>query len=509
MSMAEMNAALLGNEIKELREKLRRAEEEEKKYRAIFEEAAIGISMNDLEGRQLEVNDYYCQLLGYSAQELKNLKYYDYTHPEDIAADEHKKRQMLEGKINSYQLEKRYIHKKGHVIWVLLSVSLIRDENGRPLYTIAQVQDITQRKQVENNLRLQKAKLEEQAQLLDLAHDSIIVRDVNDNIIFWNRGAEKRYGWSKEEVLGKNSHRLLKTQFPREKKEIMKELFSRGYWEGEVINTTRDGRRLVVATRSVVQRDDQGKAVAVLVIHNDITERVRIEEEISRLEKLNLVGEMAAGISHEVRNPIATVRGFLQILAEKEGCRQYANYFDMMIEELDRANSIITEFLTLGKKDKGSCMKLRNINDILQALTPLIQADALGMGKYINVELGKVPHLMLNSNEIRQVILNLCRNGLEAMEAGGKLTIRTYADSDHVVLAVQDEGKGIDPKVLNKLGSPFLTTKENGTGLGLSICYGIASRHDAKIDVDSGEKGTTFYFRFKRSLNNSRPLSKQ
>lgn len=231
----------------------------------------------------------------------------------------------------------------------------------------------------------------------------------------------------------------------------------------------------------------------------DITEKKKYESEMKRLSGLDLIGQMAAGISHEIRNPMTTVRGFLQLLNSNDECKKYKKFFDLMIDELDRANSIITEFLSMGKTKTTDLQKL-NLNLIIHDITPLITADAFNQNKYITFETSEIPDLLLNRNEIRQLILNLNRNGLEAMNPGKNLTIRTYQEEDSVVLAIQDEGDGIQPEVLEKLGTPFFTTKENGTGLGLGVCYAIAARHSAKIKIQTGPEGTTFLVIFPKQL---------
>jgi len=234
----------------------------------------------------------------------------------------------------------------------------------------------------------------------------------------------------------------------------------------------------------------------VLKMGLDITDKKTAEEEMIRLDRLNLVGEMAATIAHEIRNPMTTVRGFLQMLGAKEECRKYSDYYNIMIDELDSANSIITEYLSLTRKTRApheSC----NLNDLVKQIRPLIISDATGLCLGIETDLKEVPNLSMNKKEIGQLLLNLVRNGLEAMDEGSTLTIRTFTEGDNVTLAVQDQGSGIDPAVLNKLGTPFVTTKENGTGLGLSVCYAIANRNNAEINVDTGPNGTTFYIRFK------------
>jgi signal transduction histidine kinase len=206
---------------------------------------------------------------------------------------------------------------------------------------------------------------------------------------------------------------------------------------------------------------------------------------------------MAANIGHEIRNPLTTVRGYLQVMSRKRELEQYGDNFRLLLEELDRANALITEYLSLSKNrltDQQSC----SLNAIVRSLFPLILADAASTNHVVRLELGDIPELMLDEKEIRQLLLNLVRNGLEAMEPGKALTVSTHADECSVILAVQNEGSEIPADVLEKLGMPFFTTKEKGTGLGLAICYSIANRHRAKIQVTTGPDGTTFTVSFPR-----------
>lgn len=233
----------------------------------------------------------------------------------------------------------------------------------------------------------------------------------------------------------------------------------------------------------------------ICCLFKNITEKKKLENEFKRLSSLDLIGQMAAGISHEIRNPMATVRGFLQLLKMDNDFGKQEHYFEIMIEELDRANSIITEFLSIGNT-KTSDMKMLDLNTIIFDMCPLMEVDAVTQNKMIEVETEDVPYLLLNHNEIRQLIMNIYRNGLEAMEEGKTLLIRTYKENDSVVLAVRDQGIGISQEVMEKLGTPFFTTKDNGTGLGLGVCYAIAARHNAKIEIETGNEGTTFFIKF-------------
>jgi signal transduction histidine kinase len=249
---------------------------------------------------------------------------------------------------------------------------------------------------------------------------------------------------------------------------------------------------------SFIQNYDENKDVeSVTMVVRDITTQKKIDDQMRRLEELNLVGQLAASISHEIRNPMSVVKGFLQILSEKNELALYTDYLDMMVSEINRVDSLMSEFLAFGRLNTG-IMKLHNLNDIIHSLLPLLKADASKSDKQVLVELDeRIPELELNENEIRQVVLNLVRNGLEAMSEGEVIKLKTYCDGDEVVLAVQDQGTGIPPQILEKLGSPFLTTKDTGTGLGLSVCYQIVAKHQATMDVNTGAQGTTFFVKFK------------
>ena len=227
----------------------------------------------------------------------------------------------------------------------------------------------------------------------------------------------------------------------------------------------------------------------------DVTDSVTYKKEIINMERLKLVGQMAAGIAHEIRNPLQTVRGFLQLLSAKEEISQYSPQFTLMINELDRANQIITDYLALSR-DKATEFTTGNLNQIIKKILPLMQIQAVKEDKTIAVELNNIPQVLLNESEIIQLLLNLARNALEATGTKGIITITTKADSDWLVLSVSDQGQGIPVDVQDQIGMPFFSTKANGTGLGLPMCYSIAERHNAKLNFISNENGTTFYLRF-------------
>ncbi|MDR3566187.1 MAG: ATP-binding protein [Negativicutes bacterium] len=248
----------------------------------------------------------------------------------------------------------------------------------------------------------------------------------------------------------------------------------------------------------VPELGNDGNVQTVLVVTRDVTLQKQTENEILRLDRLNVIGEMAASIGHEIRNPLTTVRGYLQMFGMKETFADHKDQFNMMIEELDRANFIITEFLSLSKR-KAVELEYGNLNDNIKGIVPLLQVDALYTGHNIKVELNEIPDIAMDKKEIVQILLNLVRNGVEATPPGGTITVKTGLVDGQVVLSVQDTGHGISKEIMDKLGTPFVTTKETGTGLGLPVCYRIAERHNAKMEVDTGSHGTTFFVKFNQS----------
>lgn len=224
-------------------------------------------------------------------------------------------------------------------------------------------------------------------------------------------------------------------------------------------------------------------------------EKSRLIDEMARLDRLNLVGEMAASIGHEVRNPMTTVRGFLQMLRGKEELANFAPHFDLMVDELDRANSIITEFLSMAK-NKPSTPVHGRLDEVVKVLLPMLDAGALMAGRSVMFEGGPVPPILMIERDIRQLLLNLVRNALDVTPRGGQVNIRTYVDTGRVVLAIRDQGPGISPEVQKKLGTVFFTTKEKGTGIGLAVCRHVAERHHAQLSFQTSSQGTTFYVSF-------------
>jgi PAS domain S-box-containing protein len=257
----------------------------------------------------------------------------------------------------------------------------------------------------------------------------------------------------------------------------------------------KDKTTLWIEQKCAPTYDTNGDFTALQGIIRDVTTRKNLEKTTSMLDRMNMVGSMAATVAHEIRNPLTTVRGYLQVMGRTEKYQTDKEKFKIMIEEIDRANSIIREYLSLSR-EKLANLEICSLNTIIETLFPLIQADANSSKVYVSLDLTNIPELLLDENEIRQLLLNLVRNSIEAMPDGGKLAIHTFQEDGKIVLSISDQGPGIPSHILDNLGTPFMTTKDTGTGLGLPICYQIAHRHNAKIKINTSHEGTTFFLNF-------------
>jgi PAS domain S-box-containing protein len=272
-------------ELKKAREALRESEE---RFRNVFEQSPIGVGLLDLDHRMVKANPAFCSMLGYSETEMAQMTPLDITLPEDRASCVTVLERLDRDEVAVCRLEKRYVKKSGEIIWISLTASVIRDPEGMPLCGLGMVEDITERKKAEK-------KLAEQAALLDLAQDSITVRDLEGRLVFWNRGAKDIYGWTAEEALGSKAPELLHTRYPIPLDEIENLVLTQGMWEGELRQITRDGKHIVVASSWSLWRDEHGAPRAVLVINRDITSRKHTEEQLRSLtERLALATRSAS-----------------------------------------------------------------------------------------------------------------------------------------------------------------------------------------------------------------------
>ena len=336
--------------------------------------------------------------------------------------------------------------------------------------------------------------------LLNTVPVSVVAFDIEGNIVNANTRmltqmkTKEFMPNSPEEMIGRRIEAIIGIEHGLRVTERIRSASQTGEITSEYL---RVGTNTYFTTISPVKNPISGRMIGSSMVLQDITELEKLRNELAHVERLGVVGQMAASITHEVRNPMAVVRGFLQLLREKSP-RSLDHYYHIVMDELDRANSIINDFLSLAQNHASEKEEV-HLHHIIKELTPLLLADANMRGQTIEVTLDEdIPSKFVDPKEIKQLILNLARNGMEAMGNKGTLIISTALDEGNVRLSVSDSGHGIPLETQNKLFEPFFTTKSEGTGLGLSLCQGIAERHNAIIRIESEEGvGTTFHVIFK------------
>jgi two-component system, LuxR family, sensor kinase FixL len=368
--------------------------------------------------------------------------------------------------------------------------------------------EITARTRAEETLR-------EQAALLDLTHDTVFVRDENDVITYWNRGAEELYGWSRNEAVGQNSHDLNQTVFPAPLEDIKAELIRTGRWEGELIHSRRDGTKVVVASRWSLQRDDEARPAGTLETNNDITERKRAEEalqesqaELTHITRVTTLGELAASIAHEINQPLAA------IVADASAClnwlgadppplHQVRAALAAVVDDGNRAAEVLTRIRALLARSvvaRQPCQLDRIIADVLPLVRPELRRHGISLQMSPAVDL---PPIMGDRIQLQQVLINLLVNAAEAMREvpaeRRRLVVRASReaidDLAWVVVEVEDAGVGLREAEAGQLFDPFYTTKPGGLGMGLSISRSIIEGHGGRLWATANpDHGATFHF---------------
>ncbi|OEH85383.1 hypothetical protein BHU72_04650 [Desulfuribacillus stibiiarsenatis] len=240
----------------------------------------------------------------------------------------------------------------------------------------------------------------------------------------------------------------------------------------------------------------------------DITDYTLMQSDIMKLEKYKLIGQMAGSIAHEIRNPLTTVKGFLQLLSTKKAYEQDSHYFMLMLQEIDRTSSIINDYLSLAKETPLS-PELKSLNPIIENLFPIIEEQANNFDIQVTLDLTKHSLVLIDTREVRQLILYLVQNACEAMKAGQTLTISTGQTNHDVFIKIKDDGPGIPDSILDRMGTPFISTKEKHVGLGLAVCQSIIDRHHGSMEISTGSWGTIVTLHFPTAYDKDFNLMQQ
>lgn len=322
--------------------------------------------------------------------------------------------------------------------------------------------------------------------------DAIHITDLEGNVLRVNRAFEQLYGWKSREVEG----RKLRIIPPDAEEEMLEQhaqlVEGLSITSNETVWMKKDGSRVEVSVSTAPVRDEEGEITALISVSRDITNRNRMEELLRRSEKLTTVGQLAAGVAHEIRNPLTTLRGFLQL--QQQTNKLNHRHLDLMLSELDRINLIVGEFLILAKP-QAVHFQDRDIRFILGDVISLLdsQAHLHGVEFILNAS-SESAMVHCEENQLKQVFINVLKNGMEAMPEGGAIRIKLkyMEEQQRVRIEIKDEGIGIPEEIMPKLGEPFFTNKETGTGLGLMVSQRIIQSHKGMMDIKSVmNKGTT------------------
>jgi len=471
----------------------RKAEEalkvSEEKFSKAFHNNSVRMALARLEDAlYTDVNDNCARALGYSREEIIGKNNEQLNIFVDSRDQTEMPRRLAEfGYVRDYEFQ--YRTRSGDIRTALNSIDIL-DINGVKHMLMSGV-DITERKQAEEALVQSQSLLKQVFSNIPLP--IIVVRISDGMVIEANDKFLDVYGKSREDLIGNCSLPVYRDQNNSDFEKYIELIKQDGLVRNYEMKLELPGQTMTVLLTGLVV--DWNGDKCVLTIGNDITEIRKYHDELFRLDNLNLMGQMAASIAHEVRNPMTSVKGFLQLFQMQYKYREDRESIALMIEELDRINEIITAFLSLAKKNHIE-LKLNNLNTCVASTLPLIIADGIKNDVFVDPLLKYIPDIMVDEGEIRQLLLNLARNAIQAMPDGGTLTISTGSDDDGVNLVIQDQGAGIPLEVVDKIGTPFFTTKEGGSGLGLGVCYSIAERHSARITFDTSPAGTSFKVTF-------------
>jgi PAS domain S-box-containing protein len=386
----------------------------------------------------------------------------------------------------------------------------------------------SRRRRIEQELREARDKLEievaertQQANLLNLTHDSIFVRDMDFLVTYWNLGSQELYGWTAEDAIGKQSHQLLQTVYPTPLDDVRAELMRTGRWEGELERTKADGTHVIVASRWSLQRDERQRPLTILETNNDITERKRTEEAIRKLnedlekrtvELASINKELEAfaySISHDLRAPLRHMAGYAELLQKHAASildEKSRRYMTMILEAAKRMGDLIDDLLAFSRIGRAETQKtIVSLEQLVKEALSEVQQET--DGRKIDWRIGALPNLYGDRSMLRLALVNLVSNAVKFSRKRPQAEIEigcTDGKQEEIVVFIKDNGVGFDMKYVNKLFGVFQrlhrTEEFEGTGIGLATVQRIIHRHGGRIWAEGlVDKGATFYFSVPKS----------
>ena len=482
-------------------ERLLRASEE--RLSAVFSQAALGIAVAGLDGRFHEANVKFCEVLGYSHEQLRTLTFNDLTHPDDAALTRTESQRLLEGAIPSYTIEKRYVRKDGLIVWSSTTVTLLRKENGDAAQFIGIIQDITDRKS-DDELR---ARL---ASVVEFSDDAIITKTLNGVITTWNPGAVRVFGYTPEEALGKPVTMLIPDNHLNEEPAILERL-RRGERidHYETVRRRKDGTLINVSLTVSPVKDASGLIVGASKIARDVTRQKRAEAALREMDQRK--DEFLATLAHELRNPLAPIRQATLIAQSPDAAPEQKRWsHEVVTRQVRNMSVLLDDLLDISRITRGTLDLRTEMTDLATIVDAAVETSRPSIeAKKHSLDIELPPAAVVFAADpmrLAQVLSNLLTNAAKYTDPGGHIRVRAKADPSSIEISVVDDGIGLPKESLTSVFTMFSQLKsrqdrsEGGLGIGLALAKGVVELHGGTIEAHSegADQGSEFVVRIPR-----------